>query len=237
MDQSWEPTGLPSTKSLQTFPLLGCLSTAAPIQEVSLAFLALCYQDQNHFCIQTSPWMPQAGNKLNLHSCFVRLAETFITPRQKRWFSRYPNSCHVEGILLANVSFFFFFFLPKQSLCFSERIYVYSSWSLSPSTSGNREGSFFFSPKIILKRSSISVPELFPEMSPPALATPSFQLPLWAKGLPKGVSVTESAGSFHEFSPAQADPVWGQSVTHSLSPLERENTFPLNLFPSYVEGW
>ena len=61
-----------STKLLQTL-LLGCLGTAAPIQGSELSSsLPSVTKNSNHFCIQTSPWMPLGwGVKLNSHSCFV----------------------------------------------------------------------------------------------------------------------------------------------------------------------
>ena len=49
-----------------------------------------------------------------------------------------------EGILLGQHVKKLFFFYPNS---FSERVYIYSSWSVSPSTSGNRPGSFFLSPE------------------------------------------------------------------------------------------
>ena len=147
----------------------------------------------------------------------------FIMPRQKRWSSRYPNSCHVGGNSPWPTCHFFFFFYPNSPCAFSERIYVYSSWSLSPSTSGNREGSFFFLQKI-MKRSSISVPELFPEMR--ALQSPGNSLfPASSVGkslLPKGVSVTESEASWIQ--PSSGWSLCGATALLTLSLHRKEKT-------------
>ena len=158
-------------------------------------------------------------------------------PRQKRWSSRYPNSCHVGGNSPWPTCHFFFFFLPKQSLCFfwkdlrlqqlvSVTIYKWKQGGFFFLSPKNNEAVIHFCPRVISW-----------DESPPE----PWQLPLSSflcgqKSSTQG-SVSHREWSFMNSAQLRLDPVWGHSVTHSLSPPERENTFPLNLFPSYLEGW
>ena len=142
-------------------------------------------------------------------------------PRQKRWSNRYPNSCHVGGNSPWPTCLFFFFFYPNSPCAFSERIYVYSSWSLSLSTSGNREGSFFLSPKnnevvIHFCPRVISWDESPPE--PWQLPLSSF---LCGQRASTQGSVSHREWSFMNSAQLRMDPVWGHSVTLSVHRKEK----------------
>ena len=119
-------------------------------------------------------------------------------PRQKRWSSRYPNSCHVGGNSPWPTCQFFFFFCPHTVLVLFLKGFTSIAAGLCHHPQVETGRVLFVFLQKIMKRSSISVPELFPEMR--ALQNPGnslFPASSVGKGLlPKGVSVTESEASW-----------------------------------------
>ena len=144
-------------------------------------------------------------------------------PRQKRWSNRYPNSCHVGGNSPWPTCLFFFFFFTQTVLVLFLKGFTSTAAGLCHYLQVETGRVLFFFLQKIMKRSSISVPELFPEMR--ALQSPGnslFPASSVGKGLlPKGMSVTESEAS--RIQPSSGWTLCGATALLSLSTGKRKH--------------